>query len=511
MKKFLSVIICILLISISALPVYAATDKISVTATSDTTAVESTSELTVALSDGVTVTATEIEISVICSKQLEAVSGKFILADTKQENINFENRPATAVAEYDTPTEIAGNLFSFTVKGLEVSENRTVQVTVSAKNGNSNIFTKTVKYYINVICKEHTFTEWKTLKSADCENAGEQTRSCKECSYTETQTVEPLGHNFADMTVLRAATCTEKGYERGFCSRCKQKLLQEIPPKGHDMSEFTTVTEPTCTEKGTEISKCKNCDETETREIEALGHEFQDAVITTEPTLGKTGIATGYCTRCSETTTQEVQCGHNDAATGIKIKTVYGVYPEDTKIKIVALTGGSDYDFIANALAHITNRFTGYTISTTHRGFNIDANGEVTALFPIPTEYVNSATVYFISNDGTVKKLSAQIGEDGTTATVKFCGSGYYAVCKTGFAAGIKSAKTGKALKICAIVLLSLTVIICWLIVALQILKTKKPSLYNKLIAKIPTYSQIRLAVRRYIFIFKESIKKPRC
>lgn len=511
MKKILSIFICVLLaVTMLNVSVSAADEKVSVTAESHTVAVDGTVSLSVALSEGTALTADYIEISVIYSKQLDFASGEFTKTEGAEVSSDFESRTASASVTYKEPCEISGEIFKFTVKGVEVADKRTVRVSLTVKNGNTELLSVSqIDTSLKVICKEHNFSYWSVTTAADCENAGEQTRKCSICEFTEAQVIEAYGHDFSDMTILRPATCTEIGYERGFCSRCQQKLLQQIPATGHSMGEWSTVAAPTCTVKGTDESKCQSCNFTETRETEALGHEFQEAVITTQPTLGKKGIATGYCTRCSETTAQDVECAYSDSATGIILNTTYGVYPEETKTKITAVPEGhSGHDSIKNALAHITNRFVGYNIEATNRGFSVEPEGEVTATFPIPQEYGKGASVYYISDDGTVKKLSAAINDDGTTATVKFAGNGRYAVCKTGFSAGGTTVGGSVNLGVIVIVLAALTIIICWVTVAFKIIKIKNPALYKRLASKFPKYSQIRNAVRRRLFIIKESKKQ---
>ncbi len=44
----------------------------------------------------------------------------------------------------------------------------------------------------------HNYGEWTTTKTAGCETAGEQTKTCDRCDDTQTQAIEPTGHNYVD-------------------------------------------------------------------------------------------------------------------------------------------------------------------------------------------------------------------------------------------------------------------------------------------------------------------------
>ena len=369
MRKALSIFISILLLCL-LLPysVYAENDAVSLSAPSNSVAFEDTITVTVTLGDETEgITADSLEITVSHSKTyFEFVSGKFLsLENSASPTVNG----SSASISYVKPVTLKGNVFEFSLKGLQIHNlERTVRATVVAKNGNALILDKTAEIKIKVICKEHSFSHWSVDRAADCEISGEQHRKCSVCETEEKQEIAAYGHNFDDMVILRAATCTEIGYERGFCSRCERKLLQQIPATGHQMGEFITEVPPGCVTKGLDVANCQNCEHSESRETEPIGHEFQETVITTEPTISTNGVKTGYCTRCTETTTADVPCAHTDSVTGIHLDTVYGVFPEGTKVNIQNPTSGLDYEFVRKSLAHITNNFMCFTIETTHRG-----------------------------------------------------------------------------------------------------------------------------------------------
>ena len=81
----------------------------------------------------------------------------------------------------------------------------------------------------------HEYTEWKSVKIADCVNEGEKEHSCKNCGYTEKAVVEALGHEFSDkFTIDMPATCTGQGSKSKHCRYCKERSeVTVIEAKGH--------------------------------------------------------------------------------------------------------------------------------------------------------------------------------------------------------------------------------------------------------------------------------------
>ncbi|MGM9645723.1 MAG: hypothetical protein ACI3XS_03435 [Eubacteriales bacterium] len=75
-------------------------------------------------------------------------------------------------------------------------------------------------------CK-HTYSEWQTTKEATCTEAGEKTRTCSKCNYTETEKIASLGHDLGALIQAKEPTCTEDGYvEHYHCARCGKDFAQ---------------------------------------------------------------------------------------------------------------------------------------------------------------------------------------------------------------------------------------------------------------------------------------------
>ena len=506
MKKFLSIFICILLLIMPLCITAFAADEVVITAPSTALAATKSNEIVLSLDKNYSLTADTIEISF--NRQLELLSGDFMGLPEGEKVVLPEDYAASLTLA--APSEIKGDFFKLSVTYGKVASSLSLRVTVTFKEGGNLVLKKTVEAEFSAVCSEHKFGEWQIITPSLCESKGSKKRICAICDFEEKVETEPLGHDFSNIEILREATCLEEGYQRAFCKTCEQKLLEKIEPSGHKMSEWKIVAPPTCEAKGTEQSVCSVCSLTETRQTEPLGHEFKEAVITTEPTIGKEGIQTGECIRCSETTDSPVPCAYTDKITGIRMDTKKGVYPETAKTKIADIKDGTSlHSGVASALAHITNQFIAYNIEVTNLGFAVAPDGEVTVTFPIPEKFNKNSVFYYITEENTVKKLTVKKSEDGKTATLKFMGNGRYAICKTAYAAGDEFIAAASANSALIITLSAIALVLCWSIVALRIIKAKNPRLYKKITRSVPTKSEIKNAIKRYIFIIKETKKKP--
>ncbi len=506
MRKLLSIFICIILITLPLGVTAFAANDISLAVPSDTVSVGKEFTATLKFDDAKGIPVTSIKISIVNSNQLRLISGDFVKIEGAQVEALEDGRTSLTLP---TAAEIKGEFYTLKFTADEIGSNFTLKFNIIIRNAN-DVTTKVIQKSFKAVCSEHRFSAWDITKPAECESEGSKTRECTICEFSETVKIDALGHDFSDVEILRPATCLDEGYSRAYCKNCKQKLLEKIAPTGHIMGDWTVVTPPTCEEKGTEISKCKGCELSNTRETEPLGHEFKDAVITTEPTISKYGVKTGYCVRCNQSTDSPVECAHTDKATGIRLDTKKGVYPEGAKAKVTEIAKGSSaHSGVAEAIAHITNQFYAYNIEVTNLGFAVAPDGEVTVTFPVPQKFGKGSAFYYITDENTVKKLTVSLSEDGSAATVKFMGNGRYAICKTAYAADEEFISPASVNGAAVLIVTLLILIICWCIVALQIIKVKNPTLYRKLMSKIPTKSEIKNFIKRNIFIFKEKIKKP--
>ena len=144
-----------------------------------------------------------------------------------------------------------------------------------------------------------------TVKAPTCEEKGSTTYKCTVCGETKTEETAALGHKWEKGAVTEP-TCDKKGSTAYKCSACGETKSEEIAALGHKWDNGTVITKPTCTEKGSNTYKCTACGETKTEATSALGHKWGNGTVTVEPTQDTAGVRTYKCSVCGETKTETI-------------------------------------------------------------------------------------------------------------------------------------------------------------------------------------------------------------
>ena len=164
----------------------------------------------------------------------------------------------------------------------------------------------------------HDMDEWKTVKAATCETAGEMECECsrEDCGHVETKAIPATGHTeVKDLAI--APTCTESGFTEGsHCFVCNKVLVaqEEVSALGHKAISKASVA-PTCTETGlTAGSYCSVCKATIVLQkvVPATGHNTNDWVIVKNPTCDMLGEKERTCLTCGEIEKAEVEKTEHD-------------------------------------------------------------------------------------------------------------------------------------------------------------------------------------------------------
>ena len=138
---------------------------------------------------------------------------------------------------------------------------------------------------------------------------GVRTYKCTVCGDTKTEEIPALDHTHKYTSTVKAPTCTEKGITTYTCTCGESYQADEKAALGHKWDNGT-VKAPTCEEKGSTTYKCATCGETKTEETAALGHKWEKGAVT-EPTCDKKGSTAYKCSACGETKSEEIAAlGH---------------------------------------------------------------------------------------------------------------------------------------------------------------------------------------------------------
>ncbi len=468
MKRFLC-LICIILICV--VPIYATAEQFNIEAKLAAEKVKVTENVTITIgTENLNTEFTAAEIKVENNNYFKVISGKFLGEDS--ENATFNPSSLSGKINYTEPQTAGSNLFSLILQA-EKPASKPVKIKIEFKlfNNENPVTTQNLTVEILAECAEHSFGNWTNEfgRTPDCKTGGKATRTCFICDFSETKNLEKGEHKYGEAAVIKPPTCTEIGYSRAFCQECGDKIITEVAATGHTLGEKTTTTPPTCTETGVLTAKCNNCEHFEESPAAALGHKFAESVITTEPTISTNGIQTGVCVRCKETSDSPVDCAQYDAANKIQFNTKLGVFPVGTVLKVSNITDQNEG--VRKSLEHITSVYTAFNINSVYRLSAPEPNGDLTATFSIPAEYGKNAALYFISNDGSISKLTSQISPDGLTITTKIKQMGTYAICNVGI---IGTTAGGFKLNGIFLATLALILIVCvWLFIGLKVFRNK--------------------------------------
>ena len=190
----------------------------------------------------------------------------------------------------------------------------------------------------------HAWNDGEVTTAPTCTVAGVKTFTCTECSATNVQTIDALGHDFtgawqkdtdnhwkqcshsgctatdgkaahrwAEQTILEA-TCTADGKKLCICKDCLAAKSETLPATGHTLTHHAEKA-PTCTEIGWNAYDTCACGYTTYVELPALGHDriHHNAKAVTCTENGWNAYET--CSRCDYTTFAELPAlGHDKVA-----------------------------------------------------------------------------------------------------------------------------------------------------------------------------------------------------
>lgn len=210
-------------------------------------------------------------------------------------------------------------------------------------------------YSIALPLKEHSYDDGEIKIEPGCTTYGSFVYSCKNCTATKAEPIDPTGHSFV-AAPASDPTCSEEGtIEHKHCENCKKCFaidaaedapdsealtedevhiakLPHTPPEGADCSkeQICTVcgeafnvahkydediTAPNCVNGGYTVFTCSVCGDSYIgNEVPANGHTEGEWRVTTAPDCSNSGIETNKCSVCFEDwTTREVSATGHDS------------------------------------------------------------------------------------------------------------------------------------------------------------------------------------------------------
>ncbi len=253
MKKFVSVVLALIVVLSMFTFVTSAVNVPEITMTADKTVAE--------IGDVITVTVATSQNSKLCSfsadmtfsaTNFEVVSAN-VANSTGMSNINYSsNRVRYGLAAVDTIADEETTLFTVQLKvkakdgyiNLNIIEaycdenGKTVNVTdgVKASIGSIKISVPSSENPVvpdSEICVNgHTWSTWSRIKNPTCSAVGEKIRNCTICGAEERGPIDinPTAHKAGAMVTQTPATATKDGVATISCIYCNKVLETEVLP-----------------------------------------------------------------------------------------------------------------------------------------------------------------------------------------------------------------------------------------------------------------------------------------
>lgn len=157
----------------------------------------------------------------------------------------------------------------------------------------------------------HVWSDWAETSAPDCNDAGEEMRTCSDCGETETRAIPATGdHDWGDWQETREPTDTVPGERTRTCTDCGTSETAPVHvTDAHIWSNWTVVTEAGCGTDGEKVGTCTDCGETYSVVLPATGDHSWGSW-----TENQDGTKTRACTGCDATQTKVMTAGREGIA-----------------------------------------------------------------------------------------------------------------------------------------------------------------------------------------------------
>lgn len=152
----------------------------------------------------------------------------------------------------------------------------------------------------------HNFGDWVVTTPATCTETGLKTRTCLDCSKTETAVITKLSHEY--VAVVTPPTCTVQGYTTHTCKTCPAYYTDTyVDVVDHTLGEWEQHIAPGCDVKGEDIQRCTVCKTIiHTRVVDETGHDFDSWYIVTAAKFNEDGQERRECKNCDHFETKRI-------------------------------------------------------------------------------------------------------------------------------------------------------------------------------------------------------------
>lgn len=316
MKRFVSVLLVVLMFYICSFTVFASEDEVVFSV--DQTAVSTGSSVTVTVRISSERCGTLLEIRPEFDDVFELAEGYCDVSGAKRADFTSGSG---FVIEFPESTNPSGIIGSFKLRIRDDAAPGKYAICGDAKLDGVDLESGSVS--VSVVCS-HSYGEW----------ASEGKQHCRTCSICGDLQYED--HTVIDFSITKAPTCLESGERTGQCSICTASVVQSIDRTDdhvlenctdsgdgmhlgtclvcgeekampHRWDAGTLLIPSTCIERGQMIYRCTDCASEKTEELELAEHTWDAGKVLYQATCKDEGAISHTCTVCSTTATLPIE------------------------------------------------------------------------------------------------------------------------------------------------------------------------------------------------------------
>ena len=359
MKKFLSLIICLVLILSFPVTAFAEGGTASLSGVPTDIKKDVTATITVNVNGSPSMSSAFVQVTL--GNGLELVSGEWVKEGVIKD---FTVSKGYGVIAFSSAERMEGTVFSFVVKGKTVSKiAQNIKISLTFKNGSTVVGTVSVIKTVKVSCTRHTYSNYTNV------NATNHSRTCLVCGDIETEV-----HSWNSGSVTKTAGCKEAGNTHYTCTATGCGATKDVPIEKTNNHTYLNGCDKTC-------NVCNA--------IREISHNYK--TITLKATLKSDGSIVKNCIVCGDIYSKKA-INKIDA---VKLSTTKYTYNGKTKKPSVKI-----YDSKGNKISS-----SDYTVSYKDN----KKVGKATVTIKLKGKYSGTLTAYFtiVPKESKVEKLTA--------------------------------------------------------------------------------------------------------
>ena len=284
MKRIVSILICLVLMSALVLSVSAASGSVSISASKTNLKPGDTFTVTATLSSSDAIKLGTVVLS-YDTNALEMTGGTCHVSGANPAVVVPANKAGTFFL--GEARVVSGQIFTFNFKVKDTAAYQSYTISTTASIGvSTGEYINASGTTVSVVC-DHSYGAWTDAGD------GNHSQTCPTCKDVKTE-----AHKWDKGTVIEPATCKDAGKTKYTCTVCKATKEENVPAANPDLHKFGNLT---AVDDNNHKDTCQVCK----KEITSP-HAWDKGTVTKEPTCKDTGTRKLTCGECGHTKNETI-------------------------------------------------------------------------------------------------------------------------------------------------------------------------------------------------------------